>query len=53
MASIQELKDSKHWVKPWDHLTSEEKSFIILKAYERRVLTTDDIDSYSSLGTRK
>lgn len=53
MATIEELKASKHWVKPWGHLTKEEKSFIVLKAYERRVLNTEDIDSYSTLGTRK
>ena len=53
MATIEELKNSKHWRAPWDHLTKEEKSWIILKAYERRVLTTEDIDRYSRKGTLK
>lgn len=53
MATIEELKASKHWLAPWSHLTKEEKSLIILRAYQRRILCTEDIDNYSRTGTYK
>ena len=53
MATIEELKNSKHWIAPWDHLTKEEKSHIVLKAFERRILKSEEIDRYSKLGSWK